>query len=189
MDPSQTSFFRLLSMRTKMVGPGASEIVLSLATVALADGASIFIASDTGAVSVSPTGGVVLVSPVIFSVVALDSEEPSEDLLFPNVGPTSDISSDMASYFNERIVASTNVSKMVRVTVCGMKGAVPSGQNDRVFVLAPGSSVPVDPTADLAYGSEVSVIVDEGAFLDMDQTEFVKVRCDQCASSPRTTRG
>ena len=65
-----------------------------------------------------------------------------------------------------------------------MKGAVLFGQNDRVSVLALGSSVPVDPTADLAYGSEVSVFVDEGAFLDMDQTEFVKARCEP-ASMPR----
>ena len=44
--------------------------------------------------------------------------------------------------------------------------------------------LPVDPTADLSYGSEVSVIVDEGAFLDMDQTEFVNARCEP-ASMPR----
>ena len=42
MDPSQTSFFQLLSIGTKMVGPGASEIVLDLATVALVDGVSVF---------------------------------------------------------------------------------------------------------------------------------------------------
>ena len=184
MDPLQTSFFRLLSMGTKMVGPGASQIVLYLATVALMDGASIFIASDTGAVTVSPLGGVALVCPVIFSVVALDSEEPIEDLLYPDVGSTGDVSSDMAFCFNERIVASTSGSKMVRVMACGMKVAIPSGQCDRVPVLAPGSSVPVDPTADLAHGSEVSVIVGEGAFLDMAQTEFVKARCEP-ASVPR----
>ena len=132
----------------------------------------------------SPLGGVALVCPVIFSVDAVDSEEPIEDLLFPNVGSTSDVSSDMAFCFNERIVASTSGSKMVRVTACGMKVAIPSGQSDRVPVLAPGSSVPVDPTADLAYGSEVSVIVGEGAFLDMAQTEFVKARCEP-ASMPR----
>ena len=120
MDPLQTSFFLLLSMGTKMVGPGASQLVLYLATVALVDGASVFIASDTGAVTVSPLGGVALVCPVIFSVVALDSEEPIKDLLFPNVGSTSDVSSDMAFCFNERIVASTSGSKMVRVTACGM---------------------------------------------------------------------
>ena len=51
-------------------------------------------------------------------------------------------------------------------------------------MLAPGSIVPVDPTVDWAYGSEVSVIVDEGAFLDMDQTEFVKARCE-ATSMPR----
>ena len=45
MDPSQTSFFQLLRIRTKMVGPSASEIVLDLATVALVDGASVFIFS------------------------------------------------------------------------------------------------------------------------------------------------
>ena len=39
--------------------------------------------------------------------------------------------------------------------------------SDRVNVLAPGSSVSVVPPTDLTYGSEVSVIVDEGAFLDM----------------------
>ena len=132
MDPLQTSFFRLLSMGTKMVGPGASQILLYLATVALLDGASVFIASDTGAVTVSPLGGVALVCPVIFSVVALDSEEPIEDLLYPNVGSTSDVSSDMAFCFNERIVASTSRSKMVRLTACGMKVAIPSGQSDRV---------------------------------------------------------
>ena len=36
----------------------------------------------------------------------------------------------------------------------------------------PGSSVAVDPTADSAYGSEVFVIADESAFLNMAQTEF-----------------
>ena len=34
-------------------------------------------------------------------------------------------------------------------------------------VLAPGSIVSVDPPTDLAYRSEVSVVVDVGAFLDM----------------------
>ena len=147
-DPLQTRFFQLLGMRTKMVGPGASEIVLYLATVALADRASVFVASDTGAITVSPTGGIALVRPVIFSVVALDLEEPIEDLLFPDVGSTSDVSSDIAFSFNESIAASTTGSKMVRVTACGVKVAIPSGQSDRVLVLAPGSSVPVDPTAD-----------------------------------------
>ena len=94
MDPLQTSFFQLLSMGTKMVGQG-------LATVVLVDGASVSIASDSGAVVVSPPGGVALVSPVIFSVVALDSEEPIENLLFPDVGSTSDVSSDMALYMKE----------------------------------------------------------------------------------------
>ena len=45
--------------------------------------------------------------------------------------------------------------------------AIPSGQSDRIHVLALGSGVSVDPPTDLTYGSEVSVIVDEGAFLDM----------------------
>ena len=172
-----------------MVGPGASQLVLYLATAALVDGASVFIASDTGAVTVSPLGGVALVCSVIFSVVALDSEEPIEDLLFPNVGSTSDVSSDMAFCFNERIVASTNGSKMVRVTACGMKVANPSGQSDRVPVLAPGSSVPVDRTADLAHGSEVSVIVGEGPFRRLsghgpDRVCESSLRTCQYASSP-----
>ena len=114
----------------------------------------------------SPTGRVALVRSVIFSVVALYSEEQIENLLFPNVGSTSDVCSDMAFSYNERFAASTPGSKMVGVTACGVKVAVPSGQSDRVPVLAPGSIVPADPTSDWAYGSEVSVIVDEGAFLD-----------------------
>ena len=163
MDPSQTSFFQLL-------GPGASEIVLDFATVALVDGAWVFIFSvifqevgtfrlafDTDAFTLSPTGGVALVSTAIFTAVAPDSEEPIEDLLFPHVGSTSDVSSDIAFYFLERVEASTD----------GMKVAIPSGQSDRVHVFAPRSSVSVNPSTDLTYGSEVSVIVDEGAFLGM----------------------
>ena len=42
-DPTQTSCFQLLSVGTKIVGPGASEIVLELATVALVNGAWVFI--------------------------------------------------------------------------------------------------------------------------------------------------
>ena len=41
MDPSQTSFFQLLRIGTKMVGPGVSKVVSYLA-------ASVFIVSDTG---------------------------------------------------------------------------------------------------------------------------------------------
>ena len=149
-----------------MVGPGASEIVLYFARHRCLRE---------------------LPWPVIFSVVALDSEEPIEDLLFPNVGSTSDVSSDRAFSLSERIVPSTTGSGMVRVTACGMKVAVPSGKSDRVPTLAPGSSVPVDPTADVAYGSDVSVIGDEGAFRDMDQTEFVKARCEP-ASMPRASQ-
>ena len=180
MDPSQTSFFHLHGIGTKMVGPGASEIVLDLATVALVDGASVFIfsvifqevgtfhlACDTDAFTLSPTDGVALVSPAIFNVVASNSEEPIEDLLFPDVGSTSDVPSDIAFYLNERIVASTDGNKMVRITAGGMEVAIPSGQSDGVHVLARGLSVSIDPPTDLAYGSEVSIIVDEGAFLDM----------------------
>ena len=43
VDPSQTSFFQLLSIGTKMVDPGAPEIAPDLATVALVDGSSVFI--------------------------------------------------------------------------------------------------------------------------------------------------
>ena len=134
VDPSQTSCFQLLGIGTKMVGPGASEIVLDLATAALMDGASVFIFSvifqevdtfhlafDTDAFTLSPTGGVALVSPAIFSAVAPDSEEPIEDLLFPYVGSTSDFLSDIAFYFNERIAASTDGSKMVRITAGGVE--------------------------------------------------------------------
>ena len=69
-------FFQLLRIGTKMVGPGASEMVLGLATVALVDGASVFIFSvtfqevgtfhlafDTDAFTLSPTGGVASLLP------------------------------------------------------------------------------------------------------------------------------
>ena len=47
MDPSQTSFFQLLRIGMKMVGPGVSKVVSCLATITLADGASVFIVSGT----------------------------------------------------------------------------------------------------------------------------------------------
>ena len=50
------------------------------------------------AITVSPTGRDALVRPVIFSVVAVDLEDPIEDLLFLNVGSTSDVCSDMAFF-------------------------------------------------------------------------------------------
>ena len=81
------------------------------ATVALVDGASVFVfstifqevgtfhlASDTDAFTLGSTGDVVLVSPAIFNVVAPDLEEPIEDHLFPDVGSTSDVSSEIAFY-------------------------------------------------------------------------------------------
>ena len=115
MDPSRTSFFQLQSIGTKMVGPGASDMVLVFTNV---DRASVFIFSvtfqevgvlhlalDTDAFTLSLTSGVALVSPAIFNVVAPDSEEPIEDPLFPNVCSTSDVSSDTAFYFNERSMA------------------------------------------------------------------------------------
>ena len=112
------------------------------------------LAFDTDAFTLSSTGGVALISPAIFNVVAPDSEEPIEDLLFPNVGSTSDVPSDIAFYINERVVASTDGSKMIRITTGGVEVAIPSGQSDRVHVLAPGSSVSVDPPTDVTYGSE-----------------------------------
>ena len=185
MDPSQTSFFQLLSIGTKMVGPGASEIVLGLGTVALVDGASVLIFSaifqevgtfhlvfDTDAFTLSSIGDVALISPAIFNVVALDSEEPIEDLLFPNVGSTSDVPSEIAFYVNERVGASTEGSKIIGITAGGVEVAIPSGQGDRVHVLAPGSSVSVDPPNDLTYGSEVSVIADDSAFMVMEGHEI-----------------
>ena len=95
VDPLQTRFCQLLIMRMK---------------VAAADGASVFIAFNTDALTLSSTGDVALVRPVIFNVVAPDWGEPIEDLLVPNVGSTSDVSSDMAFSVNERIAASTTGS-------------------------------------------------------------------------------
>ena len=48
------------------------------------------LALDIDAFTLSLTSCVALVSRAIFNVVALDSEEPIEDLLFPNVGSASD---------------------------------------------------------------------------------------------------
>ena len=45
------------------------------------------------------------------SVVAFNSEEPIEDLLFPNVGSTCDVHNNLAIAFNERIAVSTDGSK------------------------------------------------------------------------------
>ena len=50
---------------------------------------------------------------------------------------------------------------MIRTTADGVVGAIPSGRSDRVHVLTPEASIR------LAYGREVSVVVDEGAFRDM----------------------
>ena len=41
----------------------------------------------------------------------------------------------LLSTFNERVGASTDASKMIRITPCGVEVAIPSGQSDRVYVL------------------------------------------------------
>ena len=87
--------------------------------------------------------------------------------MIPDVGSTSDVPSEIVFYVNERAGVSSDGSKMIRITAGGVEVAIPSGQSDRVYVLAPGSIVSVDPPADLAHGREVSVVVDEGALLDM----------------------
>ena len=125
-------------------------------SVALLKVGTFHLAFNTDVLPLSSTGDVVLASPAIFffNVVAPDSEEPIENLLFPNVGSTSDVPSDIAFYVSERVGASTHWSKMFRARRVGV--AIPSGQGDRVCVLAPGSVASVDPPADLAYGSEVA---------------------------------
>ena len=77
---------------------------------------------------------VCLGQPSKFQRCCPDSEEPIEGLLFPNVGSTSDFSSDIAFHFDERIVASTDGSKMVRITAGGVEVAIPSGQSDRIHL-------------------------------------------------------
>ena len=197
MDPSQTSFFQLQSIGTKMVGPGASEMVLDFTTV---DGASVFIFSvifqevgvlhltlDTDAFTLSLTSGVALVSRAIFNVVAPDSEEPIEDLLFPDVCSTSDVPSDTAFYFTERSMAWTDGSKMIRTTTDGEEDHIPSGKSNRVHGFALGSSVSIDPPTFLADGNEVSVVVDEGAFLDMARHCFVPwIASSECVKRDKT---
>ena len=61
-------------------------------------------------------------------------------------------------------MAWTDGSKMIRNTTDGEEDPIPSGKSNRVDVFALGSSVSVDPPTILADGSEVSVVVDEGAF-------------------------
>ena len=107
-----------------------------------------------------------VVSPAIFNVVAPDSEEPIEDLLFPSVSSTSDVPSDTAFYSNEMSVTWTDGSKMITTTTEGM------GQSNRVHVFTPGLSVSIDPPTILVDESEVSVVVDEGAFLDVSRHCF-----------------
>ena len=92
--------------------------------------------------------------------------------MFPDVGSTSDVYSNLAFSFYQQSVASTEGSRMVKVMSCGVRVVIPSAQRDRAHVPAPGSSVAVDPTVDSADWSEVFVIADEGAFLDMAHTEF-----------------
>ena len=77
--------------------------------------------------------------------------------MFPNVGFTSDVPSDTAS---------TDGAKIISITAA-REVAILYGQIDRVFLFTPESSVSVDSPTFLAYGSEVSVVVDEGAFQDM----------------------
>ena len=105
------------------------------------DGASVFIFSaifqevgtfylafDTNAFTLRFTGDVVLVSPANFNVVAPDSEEPIEDLLFPNVRSTSEVPSEIAFDVDERVGASTEGSKMIRIKAGGVEVAIASGQ-------------------------------------------------------------
>ena len=168
MDPLQTSFFQLLTIGSKMVGPGASEIVLDLATVALVDGALIFIFSaiflevgtfhlafDTDAFSLSSTGDVASVKPVIFNGCC------------PGLGRTDREPLGSLRRFHEScfqrhcvVVASTDGSKIIGITAGGVMVAITSGQSDRVNVLAPGSIVCVARPTDLAYESEVSVFAE-----------------------------
>ena len=56
---------------------------------------------------------------------------------------------------------------MIRVTAGGVEVAIPSGQSGRARVLAPGSVGSVDSPTDMTCGSDVAVVVDEGALLDM----------------------
>ena len=155
-----------------LVGPGDSEIGLNLATVVLVDGAWVFIFSvvllevgtfhlafDTDASPVSSTGHVALARPASFNVVAPHSEEPLEDFLIPHIGSTSGVHSDFALCFAEGVVASTDWSKMIRITARSVGVAIPVGQSGRAPVLAPGSIGSGDPPTNLAYGSGVAVVV------------------------------
>ena len=86
--------------------------------------------------------------------------------LVSSVSSTSDVPSDTAFYFNEMSVTWTDGSKMITTTTEGM------GQSNRVHVFTPGLSVSIDPPTILVDESEVSVVVDEGAFLDVSRHCF-----------------
>ena len=78
---------RLLDLTTM---DGASVFILS---VIFQEVGVLHLAFDTDVLMLSDTSGVAFVSQAIFSVIALHSEKPIEDLLFPDDGSTSDISS------------------------------------------------------------------------------------------------
>ena len=63
---------------------------------------------------------------------------------------------------------------MIRSTTDGGEEAILFGQSGRAHVLAPGSIGSGDPPTNLAYGSEVAVVVDEGALRDLagHETDF-----------------
>ena len=125
------------------------------------------LASNTDALPLSSTGHVALARPASINVVAGHSKEPLEDLLIPHFGSTNGVHSDFAPCFTEGVVAST------RIKARSLGVAIPFGPSGRAHVPAPGSIGSGDPPTNLANGSEVAVVVDEGALWTWQGMELI----------------
>ena len=83
------------------------------------------------------------------------------------IGSTNGVHGDFPLCFAEGVVASTDWSKMIRRIANSIRVAIPLGQSGGAHVLAPGSIRSGGPPTNLAYGSEVAVVVDEGALREL----------------------
>ena len=136
-------------------------------SVALLEVGTFHLAFNTDALPLSFTGHVALARPASINVVALHLKEPLEDLFVPHLGSTNGVHGDFPLCFAEGVVASTDWSKMIRRIANSIRVAIPLGQSGGAHVLAPGSIRSGGPPTNLAYGSEVAVVVDEGALREL----------------------
>ena len=83
--------------------------------------------------------------------------------------------------FTERVVASTDRSKMIEIVARGLEVVIPFGQRGRAPVLGPGSFWSGNPPTNFVYGSTG---VDGGALGDL-AGPGIGLRCRRCP--PRCT--